>query len=646
MASRWIKFEESVEYDISNSEAGNTFLAEYQLIKKIHKGQLSHVYIIHNKDTQEPNILKAINKSQCVCYVDLMKKVSHPNIVKVHDIFETEKYIYIRKEFIKGDTLESFIKKNGPLNEHAVIKIALQLCEILTYLHSMDSSPVIYRDLKPANIMINENGNITLIDLDSVRQYKEDANNDTVYIGTEGFASPEQYGYGQTDIRSDIYTFGATLYYLLTDMKPVADKLNHDNIRKIRPDISISLGKIIEKCTRFNPDNRYQNIHQLQKELMGISSKNYPVRLIYRLKLTFPKKAAAIVSAAALMTVLIFLIYWSGNSTEPFSNIPAEQADILKTEPGIGVSQKADDKKEEPKINLIDYREYVGIYAPGFELDKLNLKNKAITDIQLVKDGMVIPMIFNISENRLLLINDHKYENLLDVENEYSLEVTTSDNSIYSIVFTPDYQELEEFENQKIYYVPAKPDKGFNFPYYMILPSEESIERNKGKKNYLLVEPYYMGEYSDNLARHLELAFENAKINSAAIAEELGLPRIIPVFTLPESKYRNREIYTHILNRNAIFLDQIMQDVNDEEESIFSKLKRIDQQLIEMIKDANLILESRGWIMEDKIFLWGKEEAGHFANRFTFLHPDRVKAVIYQGLPILLVRYHAKNIVG
>lgn len=154
MASKWLNFENSVECDICSIKAGRLFFDEYQLVKKIYQGMLSHIYIIKSKETQELYILKAIDKSQSRCDADLIKRINHPNIVKVYDVFETDKYVYIRKEYIRGVTLESFIRENGPLNEQEILEIALKLCKIIAYLHSMSPSPVIYRDLKPANIIV------------------------------------------------------------------------------------------------------------------------------------------------------------------------------------------------------------------------------------------------------------------------------------------------------------------------------------------------------------------------------------------------------------------------------------------------------------------------------------------------------------
>lgn len=629
-------FKSSVEYDLSNSEVGLCFLEKYHLVDKIHQGMLSHVYIIEDKETQEPFILKAIRLDQCSCDLDLMKKISHPNIIKVHEAFETRKYLYLRKEFVKGITLEALINQKGPLEEKEVLEVALPLCDILAYLHSMDSSPAIYRDLKPANIMVHVSGEIKLIDLDSIRQYKEEANKDTIYIGTEGFAPPEQFGFGQTDIRSDIYTFGTTLYYLLTGQDPQADRLKLKNIREIRKDVPRSLGKIIEKCTMFHPDNRYQNVVQLQKELLGLSSDNYFMRFFYRLRLTLQKKAVLIIAGISITLTLLFLIY-------PFIE-PGHQSDVISSQqaniPEINDNDNPplDDNTSgvlEQRVHEIHYDEYIGASEPVLLLDKLGLDEDDIISFRLEQNGQVIPLQFDISEDKLTLINNNFPANLLAIDREYTLEITTSDNSLRRVNFVPSPQELKGMGSLRIYYIPANPAKGFHYPYFLTLPSKESLEKNKDKKNFLMVEPYDMGQFSDDLSVHLELALENAKTNSLSIAEELGLPRLVPVFTIPESTYNGKDIYTHTLSRNTILLNVFKKPGASVNVELFQSMVRIDLQLIEMTKDANEFLKKSGWTMEDQIFLWGKGASGDFANRFTFLHPELVKAAFYQSLPIL-----------
>lgn len=265
-------YENSVEYDLFTSGFGLELTARYQLFNKLYESQISQIFTIKEYATNTIYILKAIDKSKASYWdLDAIKKINHPQIARVIDVFSTEKYIYLLKEYIKGVTLDEYIKKEGPLPEKTCAEIGIQICAIFKALHSIKPSPVIYRDLKPANLILTDDGVIKLIDLDSVRQYKQETSKDTVFIGTEGFAAPEQFGFGQTDNRTDIYTLGTTLYFLLTGKMPVTDKLKIKPVKEFRPDISRALNKIIEKCTMFSPESRYQDILELEADFISLT---------------------------------------------------------------------------------------------------------------------------------------------------------------------------------------------------------------------------------------------------------------------------------------------------------------------------------------------------------------------------------------
>ncbi len=262
-----MQFEESVEYDLLSNEYGMGLLDIYTLENKIYHSANSQLYLLRNKATHEPFILKAVAHRDIGFDLDALKTINHPNIVRVLDVYSTEKYTYFLKEYILGITLERHIDEYGPFHEKDALHIAVELCDILHYLHTLKPYPIIYRDLKPANIMITESRQIKLIDMDSVRQYKPASSKDTLYIGTEGFAAPEQFGFSQTDIRTDIYTLGTTLYYLLSGQYPSSDKFMLKNIQVIQSGLSKKTCDCIKKSTMFNPEDRYQNIHALKFEL-------------------------------------------------------------------------------------------------------------------------------------------------------------------------------------------------------------------------------------------------------------------------------------------------------------------------------------------------------------------------------------------
>lgn len=170
-------------------------------------------------------------------------------------------------DYIEGNSLNRALEEYGAQPQEFVIKWAKQLCDVLGYLHSRQP-PIIYRDMKPANIMLKPDGNVTLIDFGTAREFKAKNLADTTCLGTVGYAAPEQFGgMGQTDARTDIYCLGATLYHLVTGCNPSEPPYEMKPIRQINPGLSGGLERIILKCTQRNPADRYQSAAELMYAL-------------------------------------------------------------------------------------------------------------------------------------------------------------------------------------------------------------------------------------------------------------------------------------------------------------------------------------------------------------------------------------------
>ena len=194
---------------------------------------------------------------------DLLKKLNHPNLPSIIDVIDGDGSFLIVMDYIEGRHLESVIREYGAQDQADVIEWAKQLCDVLSYLHSR-KPPIIYRDMKPSNVMLRPDGKVMLIDFGTAREFKESSVADTTCLGTQGYAAPEQYGgHGQTDARTDIYCLGATLYHLLTGHNPSEPPYEMYPIRYWNPDLSSGLEEIILKCTQKNPDDRYQSCGEL-----------------------------------------------------------------------------------------------------------------------------------------------------------------------------------------------------------------------------------------------------------------------------------------------------------------------------------------------------------------------------------------------
>lgn len=260
------------------AKIGSLIDQKYEIITIIGQGGMSTVYLAIdrrlNKQWAIKEIKKTMNGRQNEIHIhsllteaNLMKKWDHPTLPRIVDIIEENETIYIVMDYVEGKSLDVILKEKGKIQQEFVINWAKQLCEALHYLHTCKPA-VIYRDMKPANIMVKPDGNVKLIDFGIAREYKQENSNDTLCLGTRGYAAPEQFGgKGQTDPRTDIYCLGVTLYHLLTGKDPAEPPYQIYPIRTWDDSLSSGLEKIIIKCTELNPEDRYQSCKELLFDL-------------------------------------------------------------------------------------------------------------------------------------------------------------------------------------------------------------------------------------------------------------------------------------------------------------------------------------------------------------------------------------------
>jgi serine/threonine-protein kinase len=258
-------------------EIGSLVDGKYKILNKVGQGGMSVVYLAMNEKANKQWAVKEVRKDGVldfeavkqglVAETDILKKLNHPNLPSIIDVIDTDDSFIIIMDYIQGNSLNKALEEFGAQPQEMVIEWAKQLCDVLGYLHSRNPA-IIYRDMKPANIMLKPDGNITLIDFGTAREYKEKNLADTTCLGTVGYAAPEQFGgMGQTDARTDIYCLGATLYHLVTGMNPCEPPYEIRPIREINPTLSSGLERIILKCTQRNPEDRYQSCAELMYAL-------------------------------------------------------------------------------------------------------------------------------------------------------------------------------------------------------------------------------------------------------------------------------------------------------------------------------------------------------------------------------------------
>ncbi len=311
-------------------EIGSLVDGKYKILNKVGQGGMSVVYLAMNEKANKQWAVKEVRKDGVldfesvkqglVAETDILKRLSHPNLPSIIDVIDTEDSFIIIMDYIQGNSLNKALDEYGAQPQEHVIDWAKQLCDVLGYLHSRTPA-IIYRDMKPANIMLKPDGNVTLIDFGTAREFKEKNLADTTCLGTVGYAAPEQFGgMGQTDARTDIYCLGATLYHLVTGMNPCEPPYEIKPIREINPSLSSGLERIIQKCTQRDPNDRYQSAAEMMYALEHYEE----IDDIYRKKQK--KKLGMFLTTCALTVAFAATAAWGYVAAE---NKKSENYDLI-----------------------------------------------------------------------------------------------------------------------------------------------------------------------------------------------------------------------------------------------------------------------------------------------------------------------------
>lgn len=258
-------------------EIGSLVDHKYKILDILGRGGTSCVYLAENIHIKKQWAIKEVykhtsmgsleNGNKLIAETKILTKLSHPGLPNIVDVMETETAYLVVMEYIEGISLEKELEDHGPQSEENVVKWGKQLCDVLQYLHSQNP-PIIYRDMKPSNIMLKPNGDVVLIDFGIAREYNAEHVRDTTYLGTHGYAAPEQYdGNAQSDARTDIYGLGMTLYRLLSGQDPCVPPYGIQPIKEFNKNASRHIERVIHKCTELKQDNRYQTANELKLEL-------------------------------------------------------------------------------------------------------------------------------------------------------------------------------------------------------------------------------------------------------------------------------------------------------------------------------------------------------------------------------------------
>lgn len=229
-------------------------LSCYEEVSRLH--EMKDIWLVRHNEDGTFYVKKKIELYNKVVYERIMQE-KFANIPEIIMCVEEDDKLVVIEEYIHGASLERILERDGILSEQRVLQIMISLCDILEKLHR-SSPPIIHRDIKPSNIMISNDGVVKLIDFNAAREFSYGHEEDTRLMGTKKFAAPEQYGFGQSDPRTDIYALGITMHYLLNMTYPGENEL------------SGNFGNIIKKCIALDKNERYQTVSSLEVDLQKL----------------------------------------------------------------------------------------------------------------------------------------------------------------------------------------------------------------------------------------------------------------------------------------------------------------------------------------------------------------------------------------
>lgn len=377
-------------------EIGSLVDGKYKILSEIGHGGMSVVYMAINEKANKTWAVKEVRKDGRMDFnivrqglmaeIDTLKRLKHPYLPSIIDVIEDDETFIIVMDYVEGRSLDKILEEHGVQQESVVVEWAKQLCDVLGYLHSRTPA-IIYRDMKPANVMLKPDGTVTLIDFGTAKNYEINYG-ETTGIGTIGYAAPEQYigsGLGRTDARTDIYCLGMTLYHLLTGQDPCRNLISDTSIRAVNPALSRGLDSIIRKCTAHQPEDRYQSCEELMYDLENyeILEPLYKKKQKRKFSIFIGTLVASVLCVAAGLT---FHFAASAKSSETYNNLLYEAS------------------------RSVDYDTKISLYEQCMELpDMGGRKDAYLGMIQAFKEN---DAVFTVAEANLLdkYIMNHKDE--------------------------------------------------------------------------------------------------------------------------------------------------------------------------------------------------------------------------------------------
>lgn len=301
---------------MSDLKRGDMLDGRYEVVSLLAEGGMSRVYEVKDSRlpgrlvakemreiTDDPELLKLVTE-QFEREAQILSELSHPNLPRVTDTFHHNGRRFLVEELVEGRTLEQLDPLE--LTESKVLKYAEQILDCLSFLHQ---NGLIYRDLKPSNVMLEETGRVKLIDFGIVRRLTIDKTRDTLVMGTPGFAAPEQYGWEQTDQRSDIFSLGVLMHHLLTGRDPSRTPFVFPALRSLAPRVSETTARVVHRAVQMEPENRFSSAQEMKRALRGeaplsVEGESFSCRVFNEDRLGVLKRGAATLGLGAASVAL------------------------------------------------------------------------------------------------------------------------------------------------------------------------------------------------------------------------------------------------------------------------------------------------------------------------------------------------------
>jgi outer membrane protein assembly factor BamB/tRNA A-37 threonylcarbamoyl transferase component Bud32 len=285
--------------------SGVTLAKRYTIQDVVGVGGMGSVY--RARDQHFPNVVKLVAVKEMINQApdplvrqtivqnfereaNILATLSHPSIPRIYDYFTVEDRSYLVLEFVHGKDLEQIINEApGFLPEESALGWAIELCDVLSFLHNHKPDPIIFRDMKPSNVMVNQHDHVILVDFGIARTFQSGQKG--TMIGTEGYSPPEQYR-GEASTLADIYALGATLHHVLTRRDPRLEppfSFGERPVRKINPSVSLELEAVISTALQYNPQDRFPSVEAMKEALIAAGRKT---GLLHRIPAAGPEGAA------------------------------------------------------------------------------------------------------------------------------------------------------------------------------------------------------------------------------------------------------------------------------------------------------------------------------------------------------------------